>query len=274
MERKDYRSSSISRTARGFSLAEVLMATGILALGMVFVAGLFPAAIYFTAISTERTMAVAVADEAFAKVRLYGVDVNLPSVGGKLHDVGVGCVGSWDVFPPPQIYPKAHGEFLYPSDPNIDNSDKKYCWSALYRRVSGTKPGETLVQVTVFVCRKTGVGTMYYRPPIGETPPPWPPTWPAPVQVNISKSGPYPYEITITETDNTKKTFITAGSTIVEDTSGMIYRVQRRDDVKLELIYLDRPWQGGATGVVWVIPPPVGGGRQPCVGVFQKEMLF
>lgn len=259
MERKDYRLSSISLSARGFSLAEVLMATGILALGMVFVAGLFPAAIYFTAISTERTMAVAVADEAFAKIRLYGVDVNLPSVGGKLQDVGVGSLGFWVFLP----Y-TAHGEFLYPSDPNIDNLDKKYCWQALCRRVSGTRPGETLVQVTVFVCRLMGAGTRF--PSGGGANQ----EYPMPVNVPVSKSDTYELKIMF----NDQKAYIAAGSTIVEDISGRVYRVLRHNDAVPENIILDRPWQEASTASVWVMPPPVGGGRQPCVGVFQKEMIF
>ena len=152
----------MNKAQKGFSLAEVLMATGILALGLAFIAGVFPAGIHYTIISTERTMATVVADEAFAKVRLYGVDVNLPPPAGtgKLPDVGLGILGFWrflSAVPPSQ----AHREFLYPSDIDVnpDDSDKQYCWSALCRRVMGARRGETLVQITVFVCRKTGIGT-------------------------------------------------------------------------------------------------------------------
>ena len=55
----------------GFSLTEVLISIGVLAIGMIFVAGVFPVGIYFNTLSTERTIAAVVADEAFAKVRLY-----------------------------------------------------------------------------------------------------------------------------------------------------------------------------------------------------------
>ena len=64
----------------GFSLIEVLLAVGIIAVGMLFIAGVFPVGIHFTTIASERTIAAVVADEAFAKIRLYGVaDFNSPS---------------------------------------------------------------------------------------------------------------------------------------------------------------------------------------------------
>ena len=57
---------------RGFSLAEVMMATGILAIGFVFIASVFPVGVKLTAVATEQTIAPIVADEAFAKIKLYG----------------------------------------------------------------------------------------------------------------------------------------------------------------------------------------------------------
>ena len=57
----------------GFSLTEVVLSVGTLAIGMIFIAGVFPAAIHFTTIATERTVAAIVADEAFAKTRLYAI---------------------------------------------------------------------------------------------------------------------------------------------------------------------------------------------------------
>ena len=37
---------------KGFSLAEVMMATGILAIGFVFIAGIFPVGVKLTAVAT------------------------------------------------------------------------------------------------------------------------------------------------------------------------------------------------------------------------------
>jgi len=64
----------------GFSLTEVLLAVGTLAIGMIFISGTFLTGIHFSTIATERTIAAVVADEAFAKIRLYGVDPVDPNV--------------------------------------------------------------------------------------------------------------------------------------------------------------------------------------------------
>ncbi|MHC4123843.1 MAG: type IV pilus modification PilV family protein, partial [Planctomycetota bacterium] len=61
----------------GFSLTEVLMAIGVLSLGLIFIAGVFPAGIHFSTIANERTIGAIVADEAFAKIRLIAVNSNI-----------------------------------------------------------------------------------------------------------------------------------------------------------------------------------------------------
>ncbi len=68
------------RQYRGFSLTEVLMAVGTLAVGMIFISGTFLTGIHFSTIATERTIAAVVADEAFAKVRVYGIDFTDPNL--------------------------------------------------------------------------------------------------------------------------------------------------------------------------------------------------
>lgn len=68
----------------GFSLTEVLLAMGTLVVGMIFVAGVFPMAIQLTTIATERSIAAVAADEAFAKVRLYGVNFTMLQSGRQM----------------------------------------------------------------------------------------------------------------------------------------------------------------------------------------------
>ncbi|MBM4104673.1 MAG: prepilin-type N-terminal cleavage/methylation domain-containing protein, partial [Planctomycetes bacterium] len=58
---------------KGFSLTEVLMATGILAIGLMLVAMAFPVGVKLVSVSTERAIADAAIGEAAAKMRLYGI---------------------------------------------------------------------------------------------------------------------------------------------------------------------------------------------------------
>ena len=88
---------------RGFSLTEVLLALGTLAIGMVFVGSAFLVGIHFTTIATERTIAAVAADEAFAKIRLYGVNPTDPNL----------TVSQPALFE--ALNPIAPDEFAYPS---------------------------------------------------------------------------------------------------------------------------------------------------------------
>jgi prepilin-type N-terminal cleavage/methylation domain-containing protein len=237
----------------GFSLTEVLLAVGIIAIGMTFVAGVFPVGIYLTTVATERTIAAIVADEAFAKIELYGVDLNSFS--------GTGLDDFNDVLPAGVNFDP--GEFAYPSDLGINISQKQYFWSALCRRV-GTGTG--LVQVTVFISRKVNPN-LEYRTTNGSDDS----DWPVPVRVPIS-TGTNPNELTITG----DKTYINDGYTIVDDKTGDIYRVLERYKAPNDsTILLDGNWAGASgNGDVWVVPPPVTHGRCPCIAVYQKVIRF
>ncbi len=252
-------------TRHGFSLTEVLIAVGILAVGMVFIAGVFPAGIYLTTIATERTIAAVAADEAFAKIRIY--DVNLASTQWQSPDPTIYCVD----FNKVSSVVIAPCEFEYPSAEM--NEPNQYCWSALCRR-EAPDPNR-LVQVTVFVSRKVSPNLQYFRPaPGGSGEVTWPTPdvtdWPMPVKVGVSGTG--NNELTITNSN--EKTFINDGWTIVDDATGRIYRVLERykapDD---DTILLDRNWDG-TPGDVWVVPSPVAHGRYPCIAVYQKEICF
>jgi len=219
------------RQYSGFSLVEVLLAVGTLAVGMIFISGTFLTGIYFSTISTERTIAVVVAEEAFAKVRLYGVNVIDPNLS----------VDQQVRFESLNLNLIAVDEFAYPSTKTL--TEKHYYWSALCRPVYSDSVNR-LVQVTVFISRKVGSTTQYQG---GEG-------RPVPVQVDVS--GAIGDRI-ITITGDMQ--FINDGYTIVENETGNIYRVVERgvDPAYPEQITLaqNKPWQGGDS--VWVIPPPV-----------------
>ncbi len=255
------------------------MSVGILAVGMIFIAGVFPVGIHFTTIATERTIAAIAADEAFAKIKIYAIgdpnknipgddDINLD----ELKDDELKDFNDTSIFPATADIDPNLNEFAYPST----GAQEQYYWSALCRRVGAGS--SRLVQVTVFVSRKVGSHLEYYRPdPDGSGEVDWPTPdevdWPVPVKVEVSSVvGGGDNELRIENAN--EKTFINDGYTIVDNETGQIYRVLERYTSPDNTILLDRNWQGGPTGEVWVVPPPVNGNRYPCIGIYQKVIRF
>lgn len=225
------------------------MAVGTLAIGMIFIGGTFMTGIHFSTIATERTIAAVVADEAFAKIRLYGINPADPNLATD------------KLTPFETLKPIASGEFAYPS--TITSTEKQYYWSALCRPAySGSS--NRLVQATVLVSRKVGSGTTY---PGGVSKP-------TPVRVGVSAVAGPGNENRLTITTLTEQAYINSGYTIVDNRTGTLYRVFRRDTDAPDTIILDRAWQAGSADSVWVVPPPVGGGRYPCIAVYQKVIRF
>lgn len=236
------------RQNKGFSLTEVLLAVGTLAIGMIFIGGTFLTGIHFATIATERTIAAVAADEAFSKIRLYGLNLTDPNL----------VVDQLTPFE--ALSTIAAEEFAYPSITRL--AEKQYYWSALCRHV-GSDPANRLVQVTVFVSRKVGNNTTY---PGGAL-------WPVPVKVGVSTVTGAGNENKLT-IDLTNEMFINGGSTIADNHTGQLYRVLERDPAAPNIIVLDRAWLVGSSDSVWVVPPPVGGGRYPCIAIYQKVIRF
>ena len=238
---------------RGFSLTELLFALGVLSIGMVFVAGVFPAGVMFTMQASERTIATVVAEEAFAKVRLLSWHPTDPSQLVLPSDFPVDQLRSFEALlklKRPTVDPFLIDEELrYPTTFDVNSNDKDYYWSALCRPLSADI--DSPVQVTVFVCRRIGAGDFS-----------------APVEIGVTDAGTGdPNEILLTDGD---QTLVSDGSILVDNSSGHIYRVRYREDELL--IGLTEPWQG--SGNVWVVPPAGNSSRNPCIAVHQRVIRF
>ena len=132
---------------KGFSLTEVLLAAGILAVGFMLVATTFPVGIKLTTVATERTISAAAADEALAKMNIYGVDpaklvysslVPFDSsvlVTSRYTDLATYFLGL-GMPVPDSIDALLTAESLYPSTESADMNieQPKYHWSALLLR--------------------------------------------------------------------------------------------------------------------------------------------
>jgi prepilin-type N-terminal cleavage/methylation domain-containing protein len=246
-----------TQDAKGFSLTEVLIAVGLIAVGMLFIAGAFPVSIHFATVATERTIAPTVADEAFAKCRLYLQDINPNSLNFNSHKILVGL--------PPN-------EFTYPSTPTTQPYSKQYWWSVIFRRINLTD-----IQTTVFVNRKVGVASQYIVGSDPNAPGIFDSNRPDAIVVGISGTT-GGYDLTIT--DVTQKNYINDGYTIVDDATGQIYRVLERYPANDMVLRLDKPWRPDLppsqliTGSVWVASSPVSSSRYPCIGIYQRVIRF
>ena len=271
----------------GFSLTEVLIATGILTVGFVLIAGTFPVGIKLTALATERTIGAVAADEAFAKIQLYGFG-SVPSSWHPKYwlnsnDPNTACV-DYAYVASSQFWAS---EFAYPSTDTGDK--KKYYWSAICRHIVET--GD--VQVTVFVSRTMGTNASYPHLDLDEVPPSWRTAgYPRPVLVKVDVPMPGNLDILdiIVEDDGDIDTnlaraeYVNEGAVLVEAVSGRIMRVLERDGVRVKLA-ADMVLTDKFDGWLWVISPsvqaingtdpkaPAVTGRYPYVGVYQRELV-
>jgi len=274
----------------GFSIAEVLIALGILTVALVFIAGVFPVGIHFTQETIDKTTAAIAANEAFAKIKLYASvvpdDVNntLPGFSAKQHR----DFNDWfmdTAFDPedsnlPNYYIDANA-FTYPSDSSISIEQKKYCWSALCRW-NAKDPNfpvdnERKVQVTVFVFNRGSHNLKYYKADTGEitgidsydtkfddpddygkiSPTLEVSNFPQPVRVEVLAVPNVENEIQIVQSQ--EKYLINDGDLLIDDYSGELFRgLERYPPPDDDIVLLDKKWYEPA-GVnnyyMWVAVP-------------------
>ncbi|MEN6307374.1 MAG: prepilin-type N-terminal cleavage/methylation domain-containing protein [Anaerohalosphaeraceae bacterium] len=251
----------------GFSLTEVLLATGILAIGMVMIAMVFPVGVKLTSTATERTVAATVANEAFAKIQLYGKDPD--GTGPATAVIKPASIPSNMCVNLNFLYPSllSASERWYPSE--VPVQEMKYHWSAMVRRISGTT-----LQATVFVNRLLSQNAFYYDPnhpqALARS------QWPEPFQVQVEPQGGKTLKIVSSLPNNLEYRFFTEGSVILVSRSGVAYRVveiKNTDTVIRNLLVLDRNFnESGAS--VWVVPPAADSSRNPCIGIYQRLLEF
>ncbi|MCF7972493.1 MAG: prepilin-type N-terminal cleavage/methylation domain-containing protein [Phycisphaerae bacterium] len=197
----------------GFSLIEVLLAIATLAVGMLFVGGTFLLGIHFSRLSTEQSIAPVVAEEAFAKMALYGVT----------------GVSSDNTFSALNLVDANDWEYSYPSV--MDETPKQYHWTAIGRLAGASN----LMEVTVFVMR----------------------------QAALEKVIPEKSEDWATDPN------IMNGMNVVSDESGAIFRASVEPGTVNVTLW---PTLASEPNAVWFVAPS--GGRNPCVGVFQRKIRF
>ena len=249
----------------GFTLTEVLISAGILAIGFMLIAGAFPVGVKLTATATERSIGSVASQEAEAKIRLHGInDATLFSSK---------CRRYVQVF---GVAPATFDEMkdgYYPTTNLIEVEDKKYHWTALCRRV-----GANEAQLNIFVCRLGGEDVSYPDPDVaGDV-------------VDVPK----PFKVDgLTQVDTDKfevpagyKSYFSEGTVIVDNVTGASYTVMERN---LEpsgdwTIVLDaEPPPPLVFNGFWVIPSPVFDttktpmeleGRWPCVYHIQTVIEY
>ena len=228
---------------RGFSLTEVLIAVGTLAVGMLFVGGTFVLGVHFSVLNTEKTYTASVLQEAESMLRLR------PWTLGDSDDREL----TWVDFADPNHYG-------YPSDGN-DLSQRQYSWTAL---VPQKYDAGDLCRVIFFVCRSVDTGG--YSDGDGGSQ-----AWPKPITTTVEVDVDYDNLIT------SEDPYLRVGSVLVSDTTGMIYHViGRGSDDKAKAFKIQPVWHKNepddGDAVQWILPPGKSTGKNPCIGVFSREM--
>lgn len=278
------------RRHSGFSLVEVLMAAGILAIGFMLILGTFPVGVHLTTKATERSIGSVAANEAFAKIQMYGVDFTKIAVETQQYRFDFhryDSSGYLDISKDSDDLDKVNISYVvdsskdiyslekfYPSSEDIDKEEIKYVWSALCRQADSDTDD---LLTTVFVSRKSQLSTTYPKAETsggdygkvasGSV------RWPEPIKVPVQGG----LRNNLLNIELSEKDLILKGSYIVDDVTSQIYHVVDRFQNSAGWhLELNRDWDLVANNpaFVWVIPPAIGSSKSPCIGVYQRVLYL
>lgn len=278
------------------------MAMGILGVGLVLIAMVFPVGVKLTSVAAERTIGTIAANEAFAKMQQWGFPLQSDwlTVPGQASMEYVNLVNAkYRTVPGWILKDPAWDEFLYPSAAT-QGQPRSYHWSGLCRRID-----ERQVQVTVFLTRKIAADMRYYSQNYyfathnyirsNEA------VWPSPVPVMLQYNPSNLKELRVLDGAGNEYWNLNPGQTraafgffdnntvLVDDRNGNIYTVMEykastQNGPRDTLVLLEgMRWNGYAFGAAplpsdplrfWVIPPGVGSTRNPVIGVVQKTLTL
>lgn len=279
------------RLAAGFTLIEALIAVGVLGMGLILIAMVFPVGIKLTATAVERSLGTLAANEAIAKVQLWGLpeDPTTWPVTDAATFPHTECVDFLMLvnlkYAAAAGWPKndAWDEFLYPSAATTE--PQRYHWSALCRVTSATQ-----VQVTAFATRKVDEAARYYTPAGGQDG-----NWPQPVKVAVRYDPANEKHLEILPDNGNEKwdtpfdqrvvfRFFGGNATIINDQTGAVHPLMDYIDVKApagerDTLVLINKWTNEMVAApriesIWVIPPAVGSTRNPVVRVVQTTIVL
>ncbi len=289
------------RLKKAFSLTEVLMAAGILAIGFMLIAMIFPVGIKLTASATEKTIGTIAAKEAEAKLKLYAGYSNTLAFARFRVDGPTGLNELMlfeDVLRLGSILAGRPDEMVYPSrnylDIDVDINDASYHWSVLCVETGNLNEVETLILVT----RKISKNAKF---PVADSNPvstnvnygyvtntSITQNWPMPVRVDLRCIDPglriwQIYSI-VSPSDSaypsaTGGNYINKGDTVIDSLYNGIgiehFQVVDEDRHGIELSSdLRLGSVNGNVVTVWVVPPAAGSSRSPLVGTLSRSIVF
>ncbi len=257
---KSQASSLKPGSAAGLSLVELLIAIGILGVGMTLIGAAFPAGVAMSIAVSDETTSQMVFQKAVAEIK-----AQLSISGG-----GSGLLGT-------ELVTMPEGDFSDISDSRKLSTNSSFSWSALVRRMAASGPMGNLCQVVIVVSRRPSGSPNFVDDGGGDS------------------ELPELRKIFCTGSDATARTLDIAsgdfgmvpnGGYIIDSATGTAYIIISRNDgasEKTVTLLAEPPLDSEITATpiggrdFWVVPGPYDGSnygpKSPAIRVFQA-MLY